>query len=501
MSTLQIQPMHHEQAYRVTNQWRWLCAGLIGIGLGLVALATATLGVEVWAVATLLLLFLAVALMIGQLQKLLLAVIILEIPIQIDKSYLYNEEAASFSALGGFNISLTTLCLFALYALWLAELLAMPQPEQGSPKPVSVSKAPFLYVTIVALSIFVASDAMLALFEVNLLVQALLIFIYVAFRVRTPQDVRYVMLVLMIGLFLQCILMGILAITRESFAIGTVTARIDFGTRVGGTVGSPNSTASYFTLLLASLLGFSCTPVSRPLRRASLLIFGLGALAILLTLSRGGLTGFVISMMVFCLVAWRMQWLSIKVPLLLLLFSLIPLWLYGDQLALRLFGDDDGAASARLPLMRLALRMIGDHPILGVGANNFATVWNPYLTPDITFEWIHTVHNKYLLVWTETGILGLCAFLGFLLSTVRRGWRIVQWNDPRYSPLALGLTAGIIGQMVHMNVDLFTGRSQVQMLWLVAGLITAMTRRPMPFRLPSQELNVLIQSPLGQQPL
>lgn len=451
------------------------------MSLGAVAVMVATLDEQVWGMAILLLLFTAAALMVGQLQKLLLVVLILEIPIQVDKSYLYNEKAASFSALGGFNISLTTVCLVILYALWLAELLAKPQSARGDGSLVRLSRAPFIYVGVVALSMLTASDTMLALFEVNLLLQALLIFIYVAYRVRTPDDLQLVMMTLLLGIFIQCLIVGLLAVTRESFTIGTITARIDFGARIGGTVGSPNSAASYFTLLLASLLGLWLTPIRPLFRWVSLFTFGCGVFAILLTFSRGGLAGFALSMLIFTLIAWRLQWLSIKLPLLLGILLLIPLWLlYGDLLMLRFFGDDDGAAYSRLPLMRLALRMIWDDPIWGVGANNFAATWDPYLTPDISFEWIHTVHNKYLLVWTETGILGLFSFIGFLVGTVRRGWQIVRWHHRFYSPLALGLIAGICGQMVHMNVDLFTGRPQVQMLWLVAGLITAMSRMRVP---------------------
>src|SRR5439155_18314025 len=86
----------------------------------------------------------------------------------------------------------------------------------------------------------------------------------------------------------------------------------------------------------------------------------------------------------------------------------------------------------------------------------------------------YTVHNKYLLVWSEAGIGALLAFLWFLGSTLRRGWSLWRRDDPLLSPLALGLTAGIIGQTVHMSVDIFQSRPQIQLLWLVAGLLVAM---------------------------
>ncbi len=456
---------------------RWLLPLLAGVGLGGAALFFALRSPELGIAFFLLLLLLAVALLWGELQKLLLALVILEIPIQLDKSYFYNEEAASFSALGGLNISLTTLCLGLLYGLWVAELLAQPTRTERTVGRLSVNWAPFLYVAVTFVSITVASDRLLALFEINLLLQALLIFLYVALRVRRSEDVRFVLLMLGIGLGLQsCIAIG-LALRGEGFTVGSITARIDYGVRVGGTVGSPNSAASYFTLLLATTLGGLLTPLARWWRWGSGALFVLGTLAILLTLSRGGLVGYAISVGCFAFVAWRLRWISLKLPLYLGGFFLLLALVYSDLWWGRFFGADDSAAAlSRLPLMRLAFAMILDHPLLGVGANNFAAAWAPYLTPDISHEWIHTVHNKYLLVWAETGIVGLGAFLAFLLGSLERGWQIVTTHDPFLAPVALGLMAGIIGQMVHMQVDIFTGRPQVQMLWLVAGLLTAMSR-------------------------
>jgi O-antigen ligase len=122
----------------------------------------------------------------------------------------------------------------------------------------------------------------------------------------------------------------------------------------------------------------------------------------------------------------------------------------------------------------MAKQMIEDHPVLGVGANNYSLALARYETPEFAADWHYTVHDKYLLVWAETGVVGLLAFLAFLLVTVRRGWLVIRSQDPLLGPLALGLTAGVCGEMVHMTVDIFHGRPQVQSLWLVAALLTAM---------------------------
>jgi O-antigen ligase len=124
--------------------------------------------------------------------------------------------------------------------------------------------------------------------------------------------------------------------------------------------------------------------------------------------------------------------------------------------------------------MKLGLRVIMDNPVLGVGVNNFPIVMKQYIRQEFGRAWLYAVHNKYLLVWAEAGIGGLLAFIWFLLATIRRGWDCWNLKDRFLSPLALGFTAAIAGQMVHMFVDVFNSRPQVQLLWLVAGLITAM---------------------------
>jgi len=122
--------------------------------------------------------------------------------------------------------------------------------------------------------------------------------------------------------------------------------------------------------------------------------------------------------------------------------------------------------------MRTALEMIRDHPLLGVGPNNYSVAMKQYGAIYGKWgDWVYTVHNKLLLVWAETGPGGLVAFLWFLAATIRLGWQGWKAGDPWLSPLALGFTAALIGHIVHMQVDLFSARPEVQLLWVVAALV------------------------------
>jgi O-antigen ligase len=143
----------------------------------------------------------------------------------------------------------------------------------------------------------------------------------------------------------------------------------------------------------------------------------------------------------------------------------------------RVAEDDNGSAAARIHLAKIAWELIGDQPFFGVGAGNYYTSveafsdGSPYRS-----EWAYTVHCDYLLVWAESGVFGLCAYVAFFLTTIYRGWKVWKVGDPLLSILALAIAAATIGLMVHMVVDLFNARPALQLTMCCAGLIFAMQR-------------------------
>lgn len=452
--------------------WQHLIAIALGIGTGGFILAATSLSPQFAIILILAFVLSITGMASGHGKKLLLLVILFEVPIQMDIYLQYRESASLVNALPGLNISVTTIVLFILYAIWLMELLI--RHTDIPPLLLRLILPSVTYLALVSFSLITATDAELAVFEIVLLFQAILLFIYIVHAIRTRAELTLFMTVLLAALVVESLIMIGLYLVGESIQVGIVQARIDPSRRVGGTIGSPNSAASFLTMLLAPALGLSLARVNNWLKILGIVAFSLGSVALLVTFSRGGLFGYVFSMLVFTIFAWRRGLIGIKFPFLIAVLVLISFFVLREQILSR-FTNDLGAAYSRIPLVNLALRMIQDNPIFGVGANNFAVELPNYITPDFGFDWITTVHNKYLLVWSETGLIGLLAFLWFLLSSLRRGYRILLENDPLLSPLALGFTAATAGFMVHMLFDLFHGRPQTQILWLAAGILAAMT--------------------------
>jgi len=405
------------------------------------------------------------------LKRLFLGVILFEMPLQLDTYLAYREEIADMGGIGGFNLAVTTGCLVALGLIWAFELaLGMERAAGGWVR--RCWPAAF-YVLVVAGSIAFAHDRLLAIFELNLLLQTLALFVYLVTTTRSFDDVRFVMTMLLIGLVIQGIIMIALSITGETVTILTVRMSVINGGRAAGTMGSPNAAGGYLSILLAPALAVAVLWRGKALRLLAWCGVVLGLVALVLTASRGAWIASATSLTLFWLLIWRRGLVSLKAPLALGGLGLLTLVPFMDQIMMRIFGDDGGAAYSRIPLMKLAMSMVGDNPFWGVGANNFAYAMPYYVSLDIAGSWLFTVHNKYLLVWTETGTVGLVAFmvfLGSILLNSRRGW---LGDHPFLPPLSMAVGAAVTGQMLHMFFDLFNGRANVQILWIVGALVAA----------------------------
>jgi hypothetical protein len=443
-----------------------------------------------------------------------LALAILSIPLSIGNHIGNREYAAEFGSLYGFYISLTTLALAGLYL----PLLAGRRATQAQPWP-TAGKALMLYLLCGSLSVFAAEDATLALYEVFLFVELALLYFYIVRTVTTTEEALLIIRFVVIGVVIEGLVMvallgglaelGILSpwvrvtddrlitasIIRELKLFG-MTVRVDENvaleiSRVGGTIGSANDVAAYLSMALLATVGAIAAPLGRRFRRLAVLGFALGTIGLIYTFSRGGWGALALG---FAALAWaglfrsliaRTSWrirLLAGVGLIIAAISL-----YG-AIRFRLTMDDRGSAAARGPLNRLAVLMIRDNPLMGVGADNFALAMQPYVTRGFSGEFLYTVHNRYLLIWAETGPIALAAYVWFFVATLMMGWRSWKRADPVLSPLALACTAALGAFTFHMFWEAFRGLSVLQMAIVLAALVAVIDRLTAERRMASMQM-------------
>jgi len=106
-------------------------------------------------------------------------------------------------------------------------------------------------------------------------------------------------------------------------------------------------------------------------------------------------------------------------------------WLYGYMaiwlIVLLFFGGErlgqlrfnSESFQLRQELNSVALAMIKKHPLTGVGLNNFIPSL-PNFKKGLSFKELQPVHNIYLLIAAETGLIGLGAFLWLIYKAYQR---------------------------------------------------------------------------------
>jgi putative inorganic carbon (HCO3(-)) transporter len=211
-----------------------------------------------------------------------------------------------------------------------------------------------------------------------------------------------------------------------------------------------------------------------------------GAVALLLTFSRGGWMGMVVALgslaLLLALRASR-HWsplLRRLFPLLLLLGGGLVLVLAVSQiepLRVRVMslvaGREDSSNNFRINVWMAALQMVQDRPWLGIGPGNtaFNLIYPLYQQPKFNAL---SAYSIPLELAVEGGIPGLLAGLGLLQSSLRQGWAQLRRDHPQVLP-ALGAIAAILGLCVQGLTDTIFFRPEVQLTgWLCLATLATL---------------------------
>lgn len=219
------------------------------------------------------------------------------------------------------------------------------------------------------------------------------------------------------------------------FNLGPQSFIRDASLRVYGTFDQPNPYAGYINIPLSislslTLLGRS--GLTRTLAGLTAIMLGI---AEYLSQSRGGEMA-IAAALVFIVLAGMPRIRTFMRVLIILLLGLfeallagwIPLHIFSP--IMRFLGlvqisfveptAQDYSTAERLAHWIAGLHMFMDHPVLGVGIGNYADAYPRYFITIFTDPLGHA-HNYYINIAAETGLIGLIAFLLFLLAVFVAG--------------------------------------------------------------------------------
>jgi putative inorganic carbon (HCO3(-)) transporter len=339
-----------------------------------------------------------------------------------------------------------------------------------------VRDSPVLFWTFTALVAFSATSAvwapnssLLAHDLGRLLQMALLLFVvYTASSTSTA-----------FRTIIWAFLVGSVVTAAYSIATGAYAA----GGRLAGLFDPNYFAAELIPAILVSgflLLGGA----SRRTRLGAGVVLAFDGVAVILTQSRGGVSGLAVALLAAVVVAGRLR---PRVLAAVLVVAAMGVGYYAAGAGSHLRAH---SSSGRVDEWHVALRVFADHPLHGVGLGNYTAVEPSYATRSIDLNYVRyivdfrqVVHNSYLEVAAELGVVGLLLFVGFLGATVVRAGRALVRDATPAGDLELyarGLLAGVIGMLIAY---VFLSAQYEKQLWLVLGLLAsvpALVRRVAP---------------------
>jgi O-antigen ligase len=181
----------------------------------------------------------------------------------------------------------------------------------------------------------------------------------------------------------------------------------------------PNFYALWCTPLLALLLPDVFLNLKSKILNLKSFAWLIGALGLLLSLSRSGWLGLAAAIAVYLIVAADKKTKKIILAGAIIAAAIV---VYYPNLRYRIllpfYGEK--SASSRLELWGDGLKAVKKSPILGLGLTGFAAQYGA-LNTDQSLDTHNFPHNIFLNLWVETGAIGLISFIWLISIYIYRG--------------------------------------------------------------------------------
>ena len=217
-------------------------------------------------------------------------------------------------------------------------------------------------------------------------------------------------------------------------------------TRATGIYSHPNNLALFLERTLLLSLPMLLVRPRVPLLWIACGVQGAG---ILLTFSRGAFLAVTVGAVVMLLMLGMRRWLTAGIALAIGAGAVL---VAIDRERLFDLGGS-GSEPTRFAIWRSSLQMLSDHPVFGVGPDQFLYQYGRrYIEPSAWPErYTSHPHNLVLDVWLRLGAAGVGVFAALAVGV----WRFARRmrSTVRTDPIACGAVAALAGGGVHGLVD------------------------------------------------
>jgi O-antigen ligase len=405
----------------------------------------------------------------------LLAVIVFLFALRLDLGLAITIFTIPFyllpkNLIGGAQFSLVELLTLASVAGWLVRQLVMHHASRITfhvSRLTSLDLAVTFFTLTGILSIFIAANFGVANRELRvIIIEPALVYGFIRISNFSARDLRR----LVYAFIFSALAVALIGLYQSAFTHWVIIG--EGVRRILAVYGSPNNLALYLDRALPLVLALALFDDDKRTRRAFALVAIPLALGLYLTYSRGAwLIGLPAGLIALGLMSGRRVRLAVIALIVLAASALIPF--LQTERAQSLFQAGTGTGFFRVSVWESGVAMIRDHPILGVGLDNFLYEYPKYINPDAWREPnLSHPHNIVLDFWTRLGALGVIALVWMLIAFYKTGKRI-----GKHRALVIGLIASMTAALAHGLIDAAYFYVDLAFVWMLTLGIIAQAER------------------------
>lgn len=311
------------------------------------------------------------------------------------------------------------------------------------------------------------------------IVKAFSVFLLASEEVRTEDRLRRLLIAALLGASLASLdgllqwVIGVDPIYRQPLGSPLEGLR-----RVSGPYHHSNAFGIFLTCLLPVVVATVHAGRAWRLRALGWVALPLVATALILTFSRGALVGAGVALLVFFVVRRAWSWLagSVVVGLLVVLCLPQPIqaWIRHQPNLFAVLVQSEAPSTSRPNQWRTAIRMLLDHPWVGVGVNTFVLNYDRYRGPDEGETNRPYAHNQYLQMLAARGLIGFSVFLLMLRALFQRWGQAARMLKEPVRTVALGIGFGLLAFLINgLDESALQYSRLAPVFWLWYGMLFA----------------------------
>lgn len=328
----------------------------------------------------------------------------------------------------------------------------------------------FIFIVIMFISVSYATDKKVALSETIRFCTYTAMFFIVKYELNEKRIIKNILYVYLTTVSL----VGVIGLWEYNFGIGFIQ-KSEHGVRnrIFSTLENSNNLGAFMILAIFPLIMLALNEKNRRKKVIFSVLSLIAFLNIILSYSRNAWLVFVIGCMILGVIySWKV------------IIGLIALGagsLFVPSISARIMEFSDKTQNlSRIKLWDIAIFMIKDHPIRGIGNGNYRVLYDKYklqLKQKIEYyptEKFHP-HNILLKVQTELGIFGSLAFIAVMISIIMRCINFIKTvNERFYTPFFKGFMASLIAFMCMNFIDnFFSAPKVIAFFWLLISCFEA----------------------------